>query len=532
MRFPIAVAFVFFVFASDEGRGQTARAQRSSAFIPPPISYDQTVIVKGSPSLTRRVVENTIGYFSWLFETQIPDKVRAAIQADLVADWQRHNPSEIESDLELAKGYETIAALNPGLQAEARSRLLPATLAALQSKANPIALRLLSVYNAAHPQAASAGPDTQRARQRASGGQDVWRPDSQVGDFRFDLPKGWKQMQAPAGTILVPNGLSQPSVVMIGFLPAETLRGDLASWFRAAWAEWQKQFQVLQAGQIERRHNPNGVDVLSLEARVTNPRFGYSDFILAAAQIGNQVEPYFFLCSADFYQYRDAFNDFEHSLTFANLTSNVPESGIAGGLKGLYVGYKVSGDYSLGFRPHNVHLVFFPDGNVIRYLPKEGLENFDFRAARKNSRDYCGYYRMNGHRFTIHWADQSIEEGERAGATLRIGSDSMPYQPTSHSDGLMLDGSYRTERGGLRGSMRFSPDGYFTEAGVLEAVDYASSRALRGGSGLYHIKDNTLTLSYEDGPSIRISFYVSADEEGSRQPKFINLNTHALERGN
>jgi hypothetical protein len=236
-------------------------------------------------------------------------------------------------------------------------------------------------------------------------------------------------------------------------------------------AEWQKQFQVLPADQIERRHHPNGFDVLSLDARVTNPRLGYSEFILTGAQVGNQVESYFFACNTDFYKYRDAVNDFEHSLTFANLPSNVPESGIAGGLKRIYVGYKVRGDYSFGFRPHNVHLVFFPDGNVIRFLPKEGLENFDFRAARKNSRDYCGYNRMNGDRFTIHWADQSIEHGERAGATLRIGNDSGPYAPTLHSDGLMLDGSYRIERGGLPGSMKFTPDGHFAEVGVLEAVD-------------------------------------------------------------
>jgi hypothetical protein len=196
---------------------------------------------------------------------------------------------------------------------------------------------------------------------------------------------------------------------------------------------------------------------------------------------------------------------------------------MAGGLKGLYVGYKVLGDYSLGFRPHSVYLVFFPDGNVIRYLPKEGLENFDFRAALKKSRDYCGYYRMNGERFTIHWADQTIEEGEREGAKLRIGKD-MPYEPTSHSDGLTLDGTYHPEQGQPGSYMRFTREGHFLAYGYVDPD-------LLPGSGSYHVKDNTLTLSYDDGRRIQISFFVAADEDDSHQPKLIHLNTHAFERG-
>src|SRR6516165_10534616 len=115
MRFKSAVAFVLCAFTVDSGVGQTTQpansAQRSSAFVPPPISNDQTVLVTGSPVLKRATVENLILYYSWLFETQIPDDLRASIQNAIVADWKSHNQSGMKADLEFALGYEKIAEL-------------------------------------------------------------------------------------------------------------------------------------------------------------------------------------------------------------------------------------------------------------------------------------------------------------------------------------------------------------------------------------------------------------------------------------
>jgi hypothetical protein len=366
---------------------------------------------------------------------------------------------------------------------------------------------------------------------RVKGGEDYWKPDTQVGDFQFNLPDGWKKMQTRDGTILVPANLSGNTVVTIGFLPAETPTGDPRSWFASKWAEWQRQFKVLQAGEVETSHNSNGFDVLSVEARVTNQRVGYSQFVFAAAEVGNRVEPYYFMCNTSCYDERDAFDDFQHGLTFANLkSSRLSEegTGTAGGLKGLYVGWRWKGAYEV--KIHLSYVVFFPDGNVIRYLPKEGLENFDFGAALRKSRDSCGRYRMNGNRFTITWGNHATEPGVREGAKLQIGEDGLDYQLTARSDGLKLNGNYHPERSEQPGSIRFTPDGHFTENGVLKAVDYAGPD-FSPGTGSYHIKDNTLTLSYDDGRSIAVSFFVFADEDGSHQPKLIHLNTYALQRG-
>jgi hypothetical protein len=260
-------------------------------------------------------------------------------------------------------------------------------------------------------------------------------------------------------------------------------------------------------------------------------------FILAAAVAGNRVAPYFYLCNTKcgYDGYQNAFQDFELSLTLASLESSrmtTKRAGTAGGLKGLYTSFKTSeGDVALGtfrIRGSVTYLAFFPDGNVTRNLPREGLENFDFPAAIKKSRADCGRYDIDGNRITITWGDNSTVAGELHGAKLRIGNGPFEYEPTSNSDGLTLNAIYRPERGDPRAYLRFSTDGRFTDNGALRAVDFSASQ----GSGLYHIKENTLTLSYDDGRILKTSFFVSADEEAGHQPGTIHLNGQAVLRNN
>ncbi len=364
-------------------------------------------------------------------------------------------------------------------------------------------------------------------------GQDAWAPDSKVGDLQFNVPKGWRQVQAPDGIGLVPNGASQNSVVIIGFLPGQTV-GDPYSWFRAAWANWKTQINLIDSGEPETKHNPNGFDVLRSYSRAYNPRLGNATFILAAAVAGNRVAPYFYLCNINcgFDGYQNDFQTFELSLTLASLTSSPRPSasgGKSGGLKGLYTSFSISeGHPELGtFRVRGsiTYLAFFPDGNVIRFLPKEGLENFDFRSAVRSSRESCGRYQLNGSRISITWGDNSIASGVRKGTKLQIGDGPFEYEPTGQSDGLLLSGIYHPDGADWRARLTFLQDGRFVDEGALSAVDIPSPPGI-GNS--YHINDNTLTLSYSDGRIVKASFFVSGDEEGSDHPSTIHVNGHAL----
>ncbi|HLW54418.1 MAG TPA: hypothetical protein VKW06_16400 [Candidatus Angelobacter sp.] len=399
------------------------------------------------------------------------------------------------------------------------------------------------------PIASTAAPSTSERQGAAFGhnasppssptslGQDAWEPDSKVGDLQFNVPNGWKQVQAADGIALVPSGASPNSVVIIGFLPGQTV-GDPYSWFRAAWANWKTQINLIDSGEPETKNNANGFDVLRSYSRAYHPRLGNATFILAAAVAGNRVAPYFYLCNSNcgFDGYQNDFQTFELSLTLGSLTSSAKSAasgGKSGGLKGLYTSFSTSeGHPELGtFRVRGsiTYLAFFPDGNVIRFLPKEGLENFDLRSAVRSSRESCGRYQLNGNRLSITWGDNSVASGVRDGAKLQIGDGSFEYEPTAHSDGLNLSGIYRPDGADWRVRLAFLQDGRFVDDGALSAVDIPSAPGL-GNS--YRINDNTLTLSYSDGRIVKVSFFISGDEEGSPHPSTVHVNGHALLRIN
>jgi hypothetical protein len=363
-------------------------------------------------------------------------------------------------------------------------------------------------------------------------GDDAWRPDSQIGDLQFNVPHGWNQVQTPNGPVLSPVNLPPNSVVIIGFLPAQAV-GDPYSWFRATWANWKTQINLIDSGQPESKRTPHGFDVLRSYSRAYSPRLGNATFILAAAVAGNRVAPYFYLCNTNcgFDGYQRDFQTFELSLTLASLgvsRAGANGDGSSGGLRGLYTSYRMSeGDVALGtfkVRGSVIYLAFFPDGNVIRYLPKEGLDNFDFRAAVRSSRESCGRYQLHNNRISITWGDNTTVSGMRDGTKLQIGDDPFEYEPAADSDGLTLSAVYRVDGADPRARIAFLADGRFTDDGAISAVDIPAS----GGTGSYQIKNNTLTLSYSSGRIVKISFFVSADEQRTHEPRTIHLNGRAL----
>lgn len=359
--------------------------------------------------------------------------------------------------------------------------------------------------------------------------QDPWKPDMQVGDFQFNMPDGWKRVEAQNGPMLVPTNLPQGGIAAIDFLPTQDLQGDFRSWFNAGWAQWQKQFKVQQAGEITSEHNPKGFDTLRIDARVSNQQLGYAEFVFAAVKSGNRVAGYYWISNTGYYSYRNSLSDFEHSLLFGKASSPggaqpAAKTGAAGGLQGLYIGYKMRG--MIGLKTHFEYLVFFPDGNLVRFLPEQGLDNFDFRDALKTSRDYCGRYRVGGNQVTITWADNNTETATRDGTALKIGGDS--YFPVSTSDGLKLNGIYHQEGTDVTPYfLQFTSAGRFKENGILNLIHYTGDQQA-GGSGTYRIGNNTITLSYGDGRKVPLSFFIFGKNAAGPVPNRIHINTYPL----
>lgn len=366
--------------------------------------------------------------------------------------------------------------------------------------------------------------------------QDAWAPDSKIGNFQFNMPKGWKRLDKAGSPELVPADLQNGTITLIDFLPSQPLNGrDLRSWFSAAWTEWQKQFRVVDGGQITSGHSPNGFDFLRLEARVSGPQIGFASFVFSAAKIGDRAEAYYFLNNGSYYVAHDALQDFEHSLRFANNPAaparerqpSAAAAGAAGGLQGLYIGYKMRG--LIGLNAHFDYFVFLPDGNVVRYLPEHGLENFDFRTALRDSRDYCGRYRATANQVEMAWADNNTEVAKRDGTSLKLSGDQ--YFPVSNPNGLKLQGTFRREGADLaRYALQFAPDGTFRENGMLTLLAYEGKDS-RPGSGTYKIGDYSLKLFYQDGRRITFSFFIFPEVPAGQRPTRIHVNTYALVAG-
>lgn len=362
----------------------------------------------------------------------------------------------------------------------------------------------------------------------ATPASNLWKPDTQIGDFQFNMPAGWKRVETRDGPTLVPVDLPAGGTAYIAFLPPHQLTGSLRSWFNSTWAGFKQQFTVQQAGDITSGHSANGFDYILIDARVSSQALGYTEFVLGTAQVGNRAETFFWINNTGSYSYRNALTDFENSVQFGGkiATASAGNAGNSGGLSGLYIGYKTRG--LIGLDTHFEYLAFFPDGNVIRYLPEEGLQNFNFSEALRTSRDYCGRYQVNGNQLNIAWANNDSEQGTRTASGWKILGDE--YFHLARSDGLKLDGTYHREDPELANrAFLFTPDGRFAENGMLNLVAYSGSNTAQGG-GYYRISNNTLTLNYSDGRRISLSFYIFPVRNEGQRPGSISVNTYTLVR--
>lgn len=376
--------------------------------------------------------------------------------------------------------------------------------------------------------------------------QDPWAPDTQIGDVQFNMPNGWIRRDTPGGTIIVPGDLGAGSTAFIDFLPPEQLQGDLRTWFAAKWEEWQLQFRVVDVGATPKpRRTAQGLEMLRIYSRISSPSLGFCAFVFGAVHVGTLVEAYYFVSNANRWSYLNDLETLEQSMQFGTApvavqgrhgtqprVGSMVDSGAPAGIQGLYITYRMRGATQFE-STHFEYMAFLPDRNVIRMLPFEGLERFDFAAAVRMSRAYCGRYTVDGDgRLTIHWGDNSFETASRSSAGLNIDGDS--YFPVSSSDGLVLNGIYRREGEDLaRYGIRFTPDGHFEENGVLPLIAYALTEdkhiSRTSGSGTYRIAKNTLTLSYNDGRTIALSFFIWPAEAGS-QPKAVHIETFRMVR--
>ena len=186
---------------------------------------------------------------------------------------------------------------------------------------------------------------------------------------------------------------------------------------------------------------------------------------------------------------------------------------------------------------------FYGNGSLFWDLPTRGFLGFNHKASRAdpNQKGLWGTYTVSGASGQIHkpgvdatWKLSILDDSK-----IKIDTDT--YYRCAEVDGAKLAGSWSTYGGGeesvlssikgLKPVIVFSPDGHFTDHGIL-SFSYlsqnkpAANSANAPGRGTYEAKAFSLILHYAGGRTRQLSFTFSLN---SKQPeKVIYLERAAL----
>jgi len=189
------------------------------------------------------------------------------------------------------------------------------------------------------------------------------------------------------------------------------------------------------------------------------------------------------------------------------------------GIVGVWIGFKtVMGKYE----PEPRWVTFYDDWQVLKDIPREGLDGFDRRASKadENQAPYWATYTWDGKSGSIITPGVRFPVLLKAKSANQIYLDSDVYYKCVEVDGLRLQGSWTTfadpndpaldqREQGKKPLITFSREGRFTDEGVFasyfdahSSTDPAQSRA---GTGTYELKRFSVILRYADGRTRKLA---------------------------
>ncbi|OQD43625.1 hypothetical protein BUL40_03150 [Croceivirga radicis] len=172
--------------------------------------------------------------------------------------------------------------------------------------------------------------------------------------------------------------------------------------------------------------------------------------------------------------------------------------------------FRVTGGYpaAISFEP----IVLFKDGTYFE-IGEEALSEVDISQSKITDVNLWGKWTRNGTIFTL-----TNEENKSYQYDLDSGNwfVAFPYNPK-----IKLIGTYEKVSGGVYGNglmalfsskLTFLDDKHFTHAKNGGVTAYGSSAWKNDeNSGVYHIKGNEISLSYNNGATIKLSFAIGAE---------------------
>ena len=371
--------------------------------------------------------------------------------------------------------------------------------------------------------------------------------------FQFQQPRGWQKATTADGSVaLVPPNVPAGQGCSVIFLrPTE---GELDRHFHQTWNRATGQFKVVSGGRVESGTSSAGLETRSVRAVVEGG--GQKTWMqFFGFQNGPRVEMVVYSASDGdlFDEHLDSVDAMLNSIRVggarapappapvarnAQAKKSAPAKGNGSGFDGVFFRAKVAFDAAGGPGARGMkvgYLCFSSDGLVYTGTPAGGpVEVF----ANPNDSPNYGRYTLDGDSFTIVWNHDTFlnqrltQKGRRLeSGGVEVNDDA--YHALPSCDGLTLDGTYAWKWGGGESVVRFTRDGRFTERGLRETVsdddrahpDWPKMPA--GGSGTYSIRQNTLEVVYDGGPTRRIFFSTRDDP---KDPKSISINTYPHER--
>jgi len=359
----------------------------------------------------------------------------------------------------------------------------------------------------------------------------------------YAIPAGWSAKETAGGVAISPvSGLQGQESLTLVVLPG-TAATNLDQAFQSTWQEvcatlGAESMRTVNGASYDLEsvgRSASGWDFLrgTGGARNAQQRFTISLFLAKVNQriervalIAREIQVNLTTTNAALNpRFRGAIEDFLFGLRFANWTEPAfPEAKLTGGpIAGVWMGISL-----LGGKLKTGSAIFLSDGSAWfgGSFPIYGLAGVKPRIERGSDRRRWGQYTFRGGEGVLTTAPGTFPM-RLDGEVLVLTTNNTPHRfVRSHPPAGRLNGRYCLASGGC---LTLASDGQFRDEGaarVLEHAVYPYPLTPARGQGSYEIRDYTLLLRYQDGPTIRIAFpgFLDPAIAASSSPGAITLS--------
>jgi len=388
---------------------------------------------------------------------------------------------------------------------------------------------------------------------------------TQIGNFIFKMPVGWKRIDQNGGVVLAPKDQSDAPPYVIALFDGGELNTDFRSWFDLFLKTASKHVKVLKRDEISStKDDEYGFDVLYTTEAVKDRDGAVSVRFYLAANPGSRVDAIACIAiDADSYKkYQPVQDRFIKGLEFANVktTARAPKSNgrtpnadgdsggsLSSGISDLYVANILESrmnPFNSTFQnlSYNLFWVLTPNGRVYFAAPQGDPRRFDFNSICQTTPNNCSTYQSTGGliKFTFRGKEVSFRKGQdvvQIGRVVSGQNSGTTVFRKIDAGNIRLEGRFgrsnfvNTSGGGSSGSVssdtvyEFSGDGRFAVVGFVGFASTSGGTGAAGsrgrqGQGTYRVSNNILELNFSDGRREQVFFFRAPGEE----EKVISIN--------